>query len=255
MGKTMMGGSTHEKNISMLTPEQQAMFSTILGGLGPQYMQGMQQFMQPQSQEDLEATFQKTYVQPALQAMEQQIAPAIQQRFADAGAGSSSALNQALGQAASDLSTSMGSQFGQFQQNQQLQQLQALQGFSPMLTNQTFSPLIQQQSGILGPLIQAGGQIGAAAAMSSKDVKENIRKYDKGMNELVKLDVMQYDYIKEVGGAKDKVGLIAEHVPKEMTASKDEILHVDLYGVMGLMINAIKELNERIVQLEGKEAA
>lgn len=248
----MLGGSTHEKNISMLTPEQQQALSSIIGGLSPQYLQGMQQFMQPQSQEDMQATFDQTYVQPALQAMEQQIAPAIQQRFADAGAGSSSALNQALSQAASDLSTSMGSQFGQFQQNQQMQQLQALQGFAPLLTNQSFSPLIQQQSGILGPLVQAGGQIGAAAAMSSKEVKENIREYGKGMEDLAALDVKQYDYIEDVGGAKDKVGLIAEEVPKELTAEKDGILHVDLYGLMGLMINAIQELNEKIVQLEGK---
>lgn len=249
----MMGGSTHEKNISMLTPEQQQALSGIIGGLSPLYQQGMAQFMQPQSQEDLEATFQKTYVQPALQAMEQQIAPAIQQRFVDAGAGSSSALNQALSQAASDLSTSMGSQFGQFQQNQQMQNLQALQGFAPLLTNQSFTPLIQQHQGILGPLIQAGGQIGAAAAMSSEKVKENIKDFkDLGLKELKEFKVKQYDYIEEYGGQKDKIGLIAEELPKELTLEKNGILHVDLYALMGVMINAIQELNERIVQLEEK---
>lgn len=201
-------------------------------------------------QEQMDEIFQKSYVDPAMQTFEQQIVPGIQQRFTDANASSSSALNQALAQSAGDLSTSLGSQYGQFFQNQQQQQLQALNQFLPLMTGQTFSPLIQQQQGILGPLIQAGGQIGAGAAMSSKEVKENIREYEKSMDELSKLEVKQYDYIEEVGGQKDRVGLIAEDVPEELTSVKDGILHVDLYGVMGLMINAIQELNERIVQLE-----
>ena len=184
--------------------------------------------------------------------MEQQIAPAIQQRFADAGAGSSSALNQALAQSAQDLSTAMGSQFGQFMQGQQQMGLQAAGIASPLLTNQSFTPLLQQQSGILGPLIQAGGQVGAAAMMSSSEtVKENIRDYKKGLDELSKLEVKLYDYIEQLGGQKDQVGLIAEQVPEELTGqSPDGVKAVNLYGVMGLMVNAIKELNEKFVQLE-----
>ena len=97
-----------------------------------------------------------------MQALQQKILPGIQQRFSDLNAGSSSALNQALAQSATDLSTSLGSQYGQFLQGQQGRQLQALSQFLPMLTQQTFQPQFQQNQGILGPLLQAGGQIGAA---------------------------------------------------------------------------------------------
>jgi len=242
----------------MLTPEQQQLFSSAISGLGPSFLQGMGQQMAPMSQEDMEATFQKSFVDPAMKTFEQQMIPSIQQSFGGANAGSSSALNQALAQGASDLSTSLGSQFGQFQQNQQGMNLQALGQFLPLLTGQTFSPLIQQKQGLAGPLIGATGELGKgammAAAMSSRDVKENIRSYAKGIQELEQLRVKQYDYIEEVGGQQDRVGLIAEDVPKELTSVKDGILHVDLYGVMGLMINSMQDMYEEIVQLKKERA-
>lgn len=216
-------------------------------------MQSMGQFLQPQGIEDYQDVFQQTYVDPAMQAFNTQVVPGIQQRFGDANAGSSSALNQALAQSASDLSTSLGSQFGQFMQSQQANQLTAMSQFLPLLTGQTFSPLIQERAGLAGPLVSGVGQglgMGAGYMMSSKSVKENVRDYKKSLNELKGLDVKQYDYIEEVGGQKDKVGLIAEEVPKELTAVKDGVLHVDLYGLMGLMINAIKVLDKRLEKIE-----
>lgn len=185
---------------------------------------------------------------------EQQVLPALQQRFVDANAGSSSALNQALAQSANDLTTGLGAQYGQFFQNQQANQLSALSGLSGLAGQQTFSPLVSQSGGILGPLIQAGGQAGAAAIMaSSEKVKENIKDFKKiGLKELKDFKVKQYDYIEAVGGQKDKIGLIAEELPDELTAEKDGILHVDLYALMSVMINAIQELNDKIVQLEKK---
>ena len=209
--------------------------------------------MQPQSAEDYQDVFQKSYVDPAMMAMERQIIPGIQQRFVDAGAGSSSALNQALAQSATDLSTSLGSQYGQFLQGQQQNQLNALNMFGQLGTQQTFSPLIQQQQGILGPLINAGGTIGAAAMMSSKTVKENIRDYKKSIGVVRDLTVKQYDYIEDVGGEKDRVGFIAEDLPKELTLKKDGILHADLYGLLGLAMNAIKILDAKVQELEEKK--
>ena len=165
MGKTLMGETTQQGNISMLTPEQQQLFSQALGQLGPDFLSTFSSFLQPQGAQDYQDVFQQSFVDPAMQALQTQIAPAIQQRFADANAGSSSALNQALAQSATDLSTSIGSQYGQFLQGQQGQQLGALGQFLPLLGQQTFSPLIQERQGILGPLIQAGGSIGAGAVM------------------------------------------------------------------------------------------
>jgi len=237
----------------MLTPQQQQLFSSTLEQLGPGFASSFGSFLQPRGEEDYQETFSKTFEQPALQTFQQKIAPAIQQRFTDVNAGSSSALNQALAQSASDLSTSIGSQFGQFMQGQQGQQLNALGAFLPLLTGQTFSPMMQQQRGILGPLLQAAGMFGSQSIMSSRNVKENIREYEKGLDEVRKLNVKKYDYIEDVGGQKNKVGLIAEEVPSELTSFKGGILHVDLYGVMGLMINAIKDLEKKLDELKGAD--
>lgn len=236
----------------MLTPEQQQLFSQTLQQLGPDFMQSLGGFLQPQSQEDLQSTFQQSFVDPAMQTFEQQVVPGIQQRFVDAGAGSSSALNQALAQSAGDLSTSLGAQFGQFQQNQQQLQQNAIGQFLPLLTGQTFSPQFQQQQGLAGPMLSAIGQIGGGWAQSSYKVKENITEYKKSLETLKDLTVRQYDYIEEVGGEKGRVGLIAETLPTELTKSIDGILHVDVYGVVGLLINTIKELNDKMVQLEAR---
>lgn len=258
MGKTLMGGSTHTGNISMLTPEQQELFSSTLTQLGPDFMKSLGGFLQPQSVEDYQGLFQQTYVDPAMKAMQQQVIPGIQERFGEMNAGSSSALNQALAQSATDLSTSLGAQFGQFMQGQQANQLSALSQFLPLLTNQTFSPMIQQRQGILGPLIGAAGQIGGAkmmgpVALSSKKAKENIRSYAKSMTTLKDLKVAQYDYKEEYGGLKDRVGFIAEELPEELTLEKDGMLHADLYGLIGLAVNAIKVLDARIKTLEEKK--
>ena len=249
MGKALRGGATHSGNVSMLLPEQQQALSQILGDTSSLAGQTFANFLGPQDPQQLQDVFQKSYVDPAMMTFQRNIVPGIQERFEGANASSSSALTQALSQSASDLSTSLGSQFGQLKQQEDMKSLRALGLLQPYVTGQTFSPMIQQRQGILGSMLGAAGNIGAGI-LSSKKAKENIRPYEKGMDELRKMDVKQYDYIKEVGGHKDRVGLIAEELPKEVTMEKDDYLHVDLYGVMGMMINAIKELESRIENLE-----
>ena len=253
MGKTFKGGTSHVGNIDLLTPEQKQLLSQAINTLGPQFVDSLSSLMGPQSQEQNQEVFQQSYVDPAMQMFEQQLMPSIQQRFVDANAGSSSALNQALSQGAKDISTSIGSQYGNFLQNQKQNQFQALGAMVPLISGKSFSPMIQQQQGILGPMLGAAGSVGAGMMMSSKKVKENIEDYTKGMEEVRKLEVKKYDYIKDVGGQKNKVGLIAEDLPTELTAEKDEVLHVDLYGVIGLLINAMKDLDKRMKKLEGKK--
>lgn len=237
----------------MLTPEQQSALSSTLTASAPQASQVFQNLLGPIDPIQLQDVFQQAYVDPAMKAYQESILPSIQQRFVDANASSSSALNQALAQSASDLSTSLGLGYGQLYQNAQTQQLQGLNQFLPLVTNQTFSPLIQQQQGLLGPLLQAGGAIGAGLAASSKHVKENISDYTKGLEDLKKLSVKKYDYNEKVGSLKNKVGLIAEELPSELTAHAYDILCVDTYALMGLMVNAIKELSEKVTQLEGQK--
>lgn len=217
--------------------------------MGPQAQQAYQQFLQPYDPQQYEDVFQKSVVDPTMQVYNQQVVPGIQQRFVDANAGSSSALNQALGQSANDLGTMLGGQYLDFFKQQQANQLSALSGIGGLAGQQTFTPLISQKQGILGPLIGAAGTVGAAA-LSSEKVKENIRDYGKGLDVIKDLEVKIYDYIESVGGAKNKVGVMAEKVPSEIQGEIEGVKAVDLYGLIGLLINSVKELNERIVQLE-----
>ncbi len=153
-------GSSSQANL--LSPEQQKFLSEALGGEG-QVGQAFGQFLQPQNYEDM---FQKSVIDPAMQAHQQQVIPGLQQRFVDVGAGSSSALNQALSQSATDLSTSLGSKYMDFFQGQQQNTLGALGQLGGLAGQRTFEP--QQQGGLLGPLIGAlgsifGGPIGGMA--------------------------------------------------------------------------------------------
>jgi len=250
-----MGGTTQEGIANLLTPEQQQFLSGILGGgTGQAAGSAYQSFLQPSGGQQTQDIFNQSVVNPAMLNYQQQILPAIQQRFVDSNAGSSSALNQALAQSATDLTTQLGSQYGNFYQNQQSNQLNALGQLGGQAGQRTFQPLINQSSGILGNLIGAGGQIGAAGLMaaSSIEVKENVRPYNKGLDVIKNLDVKIYDYIESVGGQKDKVGVIAEKVPAEIQGEIDGIKAVDLYGLIGLLINSVKELSAKICKLEAK---
>lgn len=208
--------------------------------------------MQPYDQDQFQDLFQQSIVDPALLSYEQQVLPAIQQRFVDVGAGSSSALNQALGQSAADLSTMLGSQMGQFRQQQQQMQLGGLSTLMGALGQRSFDPIVQQKEGLAGPLASAAG-MAAAAALSSREVKENVRDFSKGLDTVNEMNVKQYDYKAPYEShGKNKVGLIAEDIPLEMQVDIDGVLGVDLYGLLSLSINAIKELSSKVEALEKK---
>lgn len=224
----------------------------MLGGLGPQAGGAYSQFLQPQSQGDLQSAFQQGVVDPSLQQFTQQVIPGIQQRFVDANASSSSALNQALSSSAENLQTSLGGQYLNFMQGQQGNTLNALGQLGGLTGQRTFEPMVQQQGGILGPLIAALGQLGGGMMLSSEEVKENIREYPKGLEILKELDVKMFDYIESVGGQKNRVGVIAEEVPEELQGSIHGVKAVDIYGLVGVLINSVKQLSDRLETLEAK---
>jgi len=161
MGKLLSGSTQHAGNVSLLTDEQQQLFSQLLTGLGPQLQGTLGGLLQP-GEQDYQDVFQKSYVDPAMQALNQQIIPGIQQQFADTGSSASSALNQALAQSASDVSTAIGSQYGQFLQGQQAMQQQGqlggIQGLLSLLTNQTFTPMIHQTPSLLATAVGGAGK-------------------------------------------------------------------------------------------------
>lgn len=227
MGKTLMGSQEVTGNAQLLTPEQ---------------MQFLQQAGNIYGNLAGEEGFQKHYVEPALRQYEQQTLPAVQQRFTDLNAGSSSALNQALSQSAVDLQSALAGQFGQVQMG-------AAQGLGGLAGIRTYEPMIQQNQGILGPLIKAGGAIGGGYMRSSRTVKENIQDYECGLEEVLRMDVKKYDYKGDMT-AKNCVGLIAEELPDELTHEIDGVLHVDLYGLVAMTINSIKQIHQQMTVLK-----
>ncbi len=197
--------------------------------------------------------FQKGVVDPSMRTYEQQVLPGIQQRFTDANAGSSSALNQALTQSAGNLSNDLAGQRIGLQSSMAGQQTGALQQILGLLGQKSFDPIVQgPQGGLVKDLIAAGGNVAAGAAQSSRDVKENIVDYEHGLDLTRKLEVKQYDYTIPVeGNQKNRVGLIAEDVPDDFTTYVNGIKSVDLYGLISLLINSVKQLDSKVRELEG----
>lgn len=231
-----------------MSPEQKQFLNSLITGVGPMAQNAFPGLLQGYS-EDL---YQTGIVEPAMKQYENQILPAIQQRFVDANAGSSSALNQALTQSAGDLSNVLAGQKINLQQSMSQQQLGALGQILSLLGQRSFDPIVQgPQSGLLKDLIGAGGQLGAAAIMSSKEVKKNIKDYKKGLDIARKLSVKQYDYTISVpGNQDDRVGLIAEEVPQEILTELDGVKAVDLYGLVSILVNCVKQLDTKVKELE-----
>lgn len=223
----------------------------ILGQVGGQAGPALQGLLKGYD-EDM---FQKGVVDPSMRTFNQQILPGIQQRFTDANAGSSSALNQALSQSAGDLSNVLAGQRIGLQNSMAGQQSGALQQILGLLGQKSFDPIVQgPKEGLIKDLMSAGAQAGSAAIMasSSREVKENVVDYEHGLDLARKLQVKQYDYTIPVeGNQKGRVGLIAEDIPEEFTADVNGIKSVDLYGLIALLINSVKQLDTKFKELEG----
>lgn len=112
--------------------------------------------------------YQKGLVDPTIQTYQEQVLPSIQERFIDANAGSSSALNQALAKSATDLSSGLSGQLAgllyQGQQQGAQNQLGALSQILSLLGQRSFDPIVQgPQTGVLKDLLVTGAKVGAAS--------------------------------------------------------------------------------------------
>ncbi len=126
------------------------------------------QLLQGFDQTQLMDFYQKGLVNPTIQTYQEQVLPSIQERFIDANAGSSSALNQALAKSATDLSSGLSGQLAgllyQGQQQGAQNQLGALNQILSLLGQRTFEPIVQgPQTGLLKDIIASGAKVGAAA--------------------------------------------------------------------------------------------
>lgn len=135
--------------------------------MGPQQQQfasgAYSDLLQPYNQQGFGDLFQKSFIDPAQQALQRQIIPGIKEQFLGVDESGSGSLNRALAQSASDVSTGLGQQYMNFYNQQQANKLGALGQLGGLSGQRTFEPQIEQTQGILGPLIAALGQIGAGA--------------------------------------------------------------------------------------------
>lgn len=127
----------------------------------------LMQLLQGFDQTKLMDFYQKGLVNPSIQTYQEQILPSIQERFIDANAGSSSALNQALAKSATDLNSGLSGQLAgllyQGQQQSSQNQLGALNQILSLLGQRTYEPIVQgPQTGLLKDVIGGGAQLGAA---------------------------------------------------------------------------------------------
>lgn len=109
--------------------------------------------------------FQQSYVDPAKQMLQRQIVPSLKEAYLGEETGSS-ALNQALSQSATDLSTALGSQLMNQYNLGQNRQLSALGQLGQIGTSKTYEPMIFQQQGILPMVLALLMKYGAGAAMA-----------------------------------------------------------------------------------------
>lgn len=250
MGQAIMGSSAKQTGkADLMTPQQKQFLNSLLGSVGGDVQGAFPGLLQGFSEEN----FQKGVVDPTMKTYQNQVLPGIEQRFTDANAGSSSALNQALVQSSEDLSNTLGGQRINYQQMMGQQQLGALSQIMSLLGARSFDPIVQgPQKGLLADTIGAVGSLGSAYMMSSRKVKDNVVDYPCGLDVVSQMHVKQYDYIVPVEGPqRGRVGLIAEDLPSELTAEINGIKVVDLYGLVATLVNAVKDLNEKVKSLGG----
>jgi hypothetical protein len=147
----IFGKSPKIKQFQNLSPFQQKFQNQLLSGvsgLTPSMFDLLEQLLS----QDEEAT--SDYEAPALRQFQEQIIPSILERFAGAGALSSSGLNQSLAKAGESLSEKLAAQRSGLQQNA----LQSLMGLSQVGLQQRSTPYTKQGSqGLIGALAPAAG--------------------------------------------------------------------------------------------------
>lgn len=161
------GGRDKLKKLPTMSPQQQQLLNSLLGrinqgGGAGQALSTLQSYLNPQGFDQ--------FSQPYMQQFNEQVIPGIAERFAGAGALSSSGFGQALGGAASGLQ----SQLAQLYSGRQQQAANSLLGFGQnLLGQQPFAYLNKQRAGTFG---QGMGQglSGALPGLLSSLLQGNI---------------------------------------------------------------------------------
>ena len=99
--------------------------------------------------------------------------------------------------------------------------------------------------------------LGATAWSAHSDIrlKKNIKPLNYGLNEITNLRPVRFDYIEDISNNDShRMGFIAQEVipliPEAITGSDETKYSLAITELMPAMVNAIKELNDRVKALE-----
>ncbi|MGG9971378.1 tail fiber domain-containing protein [Ferruginibacter sp. SUN002] len=109
-----------------------------------------------------------------------------------------------------------------------------------------------------GEAYKASGSTSWIIASDAR-LKENVHPYTDGINEIMKINPVWFNYTKESGlsTVKPYVGVIAQELQKTapymvgtFEKNGEELLNVDNSSMIYMLINAVKELSKRVEELE-----
>ena len=116
-----------------------------------------------------------------------------------------------------------------------------------------------------GTFVNGTNGYGRAVTISSDErIKKNIIKIENALDKVINMNGVYYEFNTEnelginVPGGNKRIGLIAQQIesilPEAVFTSKEdnEPKSIDYSGMVGLLINAIQELNAKVSALENK---
>jgi hypothetical protein len=129
--------------------------------------------------------------------------------------------------------------------------------------NGAASTLFLQNTGgafeVGGTAAKPGG--GSWSATSDARLKEQVRPYDEGLSQLLRINPVYFHYNKESGydNSKEYIGVLAQdlqqvapYMVNTINRNNKEYLSVDNSAMMYMLINAVKEQQEQIEALKKK---
>lgn len=256
-----LSSSTKPQKVETLSPEQQQLLSFFTGGAAQGFPSALDAILTQLDPSKTQELFQQAVAEPALQSFQSEVIPSILQGSANLGAKGGSSIDRQLARAGERLEGTLAQQLAGLQFGQQQQGISNLLGLGQSalgqpafgLQQQGLSPMAQFILGLTGAASQGvGAGVGAAAAASSADYKENINEYEDALEKVKDLKVKKYDYKEDFGGRKNCVGLIQEECPDELKVEQEGLKLVDVYGLASMLVQAVKELTNKVEKLEAK---
>lgn len=127
-------------------------------------------------------------------------------------------------------------------------------------TSSGYNTQVYQQPSIWGSVIQGAATVGAA--MLSDERVKNIRGQSPvGLEQVAQLQPTSYQYKPEAGmdEGREHQGLVAQNVeqvmPEAVVEDPQGLKGVDQEAVVAALVNAVKELNQKVDALSGSQPA